>query len=113
MELLQSSALPLGYLAVGSDPVCRGWETRSRKRKCQTRESVGQVGNRYVAAGDGCGFGSHWLSSGLSQFMNGCYGPFAYLPSMDTLWKNDDELFATARRELFTAVVGDIMDQMG
>jgi len=28
-------------------------------------------------------------------------------------WRNDDELFALARRELFTAVVGDIMDQLG
>lgn len=32
---------------------------------------------------------------------------------MEISWKSDDELFATARRELFTAVVGDIMDQMG
>jgi regulator of RNase E activity RraA len=29
------------------------------------------------------------------------------------LWTSDDDLFATARRELFTAVVGDIMDQLG
>ncbi len=29
------------------------------------------------------------------------------------LWKSDDELFALARRELFTAVVGDIMDILG
>lgn len=29
------------------------------------------------------------------------------------LWTNDQELFALARRELFTAVVGDIMDQIG
>ena len=28
-------------------------------------------------------------------------------------WKNDDELFALARRELFTALVGDAMDKMG
>lgn len=28
-------------------------------------------------------------------------------------WQTDDELFALSRRELFTAVVGDIMDQMG
>ena len=28
-------------------------------------------------------------------------------------WKNDDELFSTIRNELFTAVVGDIMDRMG
>lgn len=27
-----------------------------------------------------------------------------------TEWQNDDELFALARRELFTAVVGDVMD---
>lgn len=32
---------------------------------------------------------------------------------MEALWNSDAELFATARRELFTAVVGDIMDQMG
>lgn len=29
------------------------------------------------------------------------------------LWSDDDELFALARRELFTAVVGDIMDGLG
>ncbi len=29
------------------------------------------------------------------------------------LWRNDDELFQLARRELFTAVVGDIMDKLG
>lgn len=28
------------------------------------------------------------------------------------LWSNDDELFALARRELFTAVVGDVMDKL-
>ena len=28
------------------------------------------------------------------------------------LWRDDDELFALARRELFTAVVGDIMDKL-
>jgi regulator of RNase E activity RraA len=27
-------------------------------------------------------------------------------------WKSDEELFATARRELFTCVVGDVMDKM-
>jgi regulator of RNase E activity RraA len=32
---------------------------------------------------------------------------------MSNLWKDDVELFELARRELFTAVVGDIMDQMG
>ena len=31
---------------------------------------------------------------------------------MSTLWKDDDELFALARRELFSAVLGDIMDTM-
>ncbi|MDR2980934.1 MAG: RraA family protein [Puniceicoccales bacterium] len=30
-----------------------------------------------------------------------------------SLWKTDDELFQLARQELFTAVVGDIMDKMG
>ena len=30
-----------------------------------------------------------------------------------SLWQSDDELFALARRELFTAVVGDVMDQLG
>lgn len=29
------------------------------------------------------------------------------------LWQNDEELFAISREELFTAVVGDIMDQLG
>jgi regulator of RNase E activity RraA len=32
---------------------------------------------------------------------------------MENSWKNDDELFATVRRTLFTAVVGDVMDLMG
>jgi regulator of RNase E activity RraA len=31
---------------------------------------------------------------------------------MNTLWKDDDELFALAERELFSAVIGDIMDKM-
>ena len=31
---------------------------------------------------------------------------------MAKLWTNDDELFALARAELFTAVVGDIMDKL-
>jgi len=29
------------------------------------------------------------------------------------LWRSDDDLFALARAELFTAVVGDVMDGMG
>lgn len=29
------------------------------------------------------------------------------------LWNNDDELFAIARKELFVAVVGDVMDTLG
>jgi len=32
---------------------------------------------------------------------------------MTDLWKDDADLFALARRELFTAVVGDIMDKLG
>lgn len=28
-------------------------------------------------------------------------------------WKNDDELFSIVRKELYTAVIGDIMDKMG
>lgn len=32
---------------------------------------------------------------------------------MSTEWKNDEELFRLARRELFTAVVGDSMDKLG
>jgi hypothetical protein len=28
------------------------------------------------------------------------------------LWNSDDELFALAQRELFTAVVGDVMDKL-
>ena len=32
---------------------------------------------------------------------------------MTTLWKNDEELFSIARRELFTALVGDVLDKMG
>jgi len=31
---------------------------------------------------------------------------------MKKLWKRDDELFALARHELYSAVVGDIMDQL-
>lgn len=31
---------------------------------------------------------------------------------MSNLWKDDNELFAIARRELFPAVVGDCMDQL-
>ena len=32
---------------------------------------------------------------------------------MTRLWKSDEELFNLAKRDLFTAVVGDVMDQMG
>ncbi len=32
---------------------------------------------------------------------------------MTALWTNDEELFALVRRELFTAVVGDILDTLG
>src|SRR5690349_15791135 len=34
-------------------------------------------------------------------------------PIMPTLWNSDDDLFTLARRELFTAVVGDVMDKLG
>ena len=33
-------------------------------------------------------------------------------PTAMKLWKTDDELFATIRRELFTCVVGDVMDKL-
>lgn len=29
------------------------------------------------------------------------------------MWKDDNELFSLARRELFTALVGDVLDQLG
>ena len=32
---------------------------------------------------------------------------------MTTVWTDDNDLFVQARRELFTAVVGDIMDKLG
>ncbi len=32
---------------------------------------------------------------------------------MAKLWQSDDELFKLARQELFTAVVGDVMDKLG
>ena len=32
---------------------------------------------------------------------------------MTNLWKNDEELFSIARQELFTALVGDVLDKMG
>ena len=32
---------------------------------------------------------------------------------MTALWSGDDDLFAQARRGLFTAVVGDVMDKLG
>ncbi len=32
---------------------------------------------------------------------------------MGKLWNSDEELFELARKELFTAVVGDVMDKMG
>lgn len=31
---------------------------------------------------------------------------------MNKFWNNDDELFAVAKKELFTAVIGDAMDKM-
>ncbi|HSP41659.1 MAG TPA: hypothetical protein VLO11_02210 [Luteolibacter sp.] len=32
---------------------------------------------------------------------------------MPSLWSDDSELFALCRNELFTAVVGDVMDKLG
>ena len=32
---------------------------------------------------------------------------------MTDFWKDDADLFAQTRRELFTAVVGDVMDKLG
>src|ERR1700722_620274 len=32
--------------------------------------------------------------------------------SMTKLWKSDDELFGIVQRELFTCVVGDVMDKL-
>lgn len=32
---------------------------------------------------------------------------------MTSTWQTDEELFQLARRELYSAVVGDIMDQLG
>lgn len=32
--------------------------------------------------------------------------------SANKLWKSDDELFAIAQRQLFTCVVGDVMDEL-
>jgi len=32
--------------------------------------------------------------------------------SKTSLWKSDDELFAIVQRELFTCVVGDVMDKL-
>src|ERR1043165_4268813 len=39
--------------------------------------------------------------------------PFNQGHNMPTLWNSDDDLFALAKRELFTAVVGDVMDKLG
>ena len=33
--------------------------------------------------------------------------------SRRTLWRSDDELFTVVQRELFTCVVGDVMDKLG
>ena len=32
---------------------------------------------------------------------------------MIKLWKDDQELFRIARQELFTALIGDVLDKMG
>jgi len=33
--------------------------------------------------------------------------------SATKLWQSDDELFSIIQRELFTCVVGDVMDKVG
>src|SRR6187455_1072397 len=38
---------------------------------------------------------------------------FIFSIAMPKPWKDDAELFELARRDLYTAVVGDIMDEMG
>ena len=35
-----------------------------------------------------------------------------YVHESCPLWTNDEELFTLARKELFTAVVGDVMDKL-
>ncbi|MGZ3833513.1 MAG: RraA family protein, partial [Mucilaginibacter sp.] len=35
------------------------------------------------------------------------------IKKIQKLWENDDELFHLVRKELYTAVVGDIMDKLG
>ncbi|MBX3255732.1 MAG: RraA family protein [Chitinophagaceae bacterium] len=40
-------------------------------------------------------------------------GNIAIKADTGSLWKSDEELFAIVRKELYTAVVGDIMDKMG
>lgn len=35
------------------------------------------------------------------------------MQQIKTLWQTDDELFGIVKKELYTAVVGDIMDKMG
>jgi regulator of RNase E activity RraA len=35
------------------------------------------------------------------------------IQNLQKLWDNDDELFSLVRKELYTAVVGDIMDKLG
>jgi regulator of RNase E activity RraA len=39
--------------------------------------------------------------------------PGAVTSQMQNYWKDENELFALARQELFTAVVGDVMDKLG
>lgn len=45
----------------------------------------------------------NWLDKPSASWSHGCMA----------LWNSDEELFQLARRELFTAVVGDVLDKMG
>ena len=49
-------------------------------------------------------------------FINPLNPAFHHVPEQESYmleWQNDEDLFALCRRELFTAVVGDICDQVG
>ncbi len=50
-------------------------------------------------------------------YLHGFIFVFLLIPNlvicMENKWKNDEELFILMKEKLFTAVVGDIMDQNG
>ncbi len=45
--------------------------------------------------------------------MNNGLNNYEHINVKEKIWANDNELFSIIRNELFTAVVGDIMDKMG